>query len=86
VSFRSRLTTITGVVIATALAWFIAVPEIICQFTLHVPRIAPAIPENLQRRYPAVSWQVGKSVPSEPSMASASTVGSSGPRPRTEIA
>jgi uncharacterized protein len=40
------------------LACFIAVLEIVCQFTLHVRRIAPAIPANLQRRYPVASWQV----------------------------
>ncbi len=29
---------------------------IVCQFTLHVPRKAPAIPAALQNRYPVVSW------------------------------
>ena len=40
------------------LACFIAILEIVCQFTLHVPRATPAIPANLQARYPAASWQV----------------------------
>ena len=40
------------------LACFVAALEIICQFTLHVPRAAPAVPTNLQARYPAASWQV----------------------------
>ena len=40
------------------LACFIAVLEIVCQFTLHVPRRVPAIPADLQFRHPAASWQV----------------------------
>jgi dipeptidyl aminopeptidase/acylaminoacyl peptidase len=39
-------------------ACFIAVLEIVCQFTLPVPRTAPAIPNDLQLRYPAASWEV----------------------------
>ena len=41
------------------LACFIAALELFCQFTLHVRRVAPAIPTNLQLQYPAASWQVG---------------------------
>jgi dipeptidyl aminopeptidase/acylaminoacyl peptidase len=50
--------TITAAVIAMTLTSFIAVPAIVCQLTLHVPRTAPAIPANLQLRYPAALWQV----------------------------
>ena len=40
------------------LACVIAALEIFCQFTLHVRRAVPAIPTDLQHRYPAASWQV----------------------------
>ena len=58
VSSRSRLFTITAAVIVTALACFVAALGIICQLTLHVPRIVPTIPANLLLRYPAGLWQV----------------------------
>ena len=57
-SRRFWILTITATVIAITLACFIAALEIFCQFTLHVRRIAPAIPANLQARYPAAIWQV----------------------------
>lgn len=40
------------------LACFIAVLQVICQFTLHVPRATPAPPRDMQFRYPQASWQV----------------------------
>jgi uncharacterized protein len=45
-------------VIVVALVSFAAVLEIFCQLTLHVRRTLPAIPTNLQLRYPAASWKV----------------------------
>jgi dipeptidyl aminopeptidase/acylaminoacyl peptidase len=50
--------TIAAALIVMTLAFFIVALELFCQFTLHVRRVAPAIPTNLQLQYPAASWQV----------------------------